>query len=267
MRPITKHFRIIPDYFRLAIKRETEFKAGFYTFILQQAVTVGIWLVFWRALIGRIGDLGEWDFNRMIILTGFATVNMGLWIVFSYIWRLPREILTGELNNHLIKPVHPFIHMIMRRLNLRALPRVGIGIITVIIGFLASDIRFDATAMLLAALVNILSAMTTFLPFALVCISTFWIGRADFLRDLYVELFVFQNYPLSEFPMGFIITFTFFIPLMFTSTLPTMILAGDLGVVESLLIFALMAVIITIQIFAFGYLWNRGLKHYESFGG
>jgi len=196
MEAFFKLMRILPDYVRLAIRRETEYKAGFYTYLVHQTVTLLIWLIFWRAILSRIGNFGSWDFPLMILLTGFSTISMGLWMTFSTIWRLPREILRGDLNNYLIKPVHPFAHFIFRRLNLRSLPRILLGAGTITYGLYFYEIPWSGMSLLLAGMISMLSFLTAFLPFALICLTAFWIGRAEFLRDLFGELFVFQNYPI-----------------------------------------------------------------------
>jgi viologen exporter family transport system permease protein len=266
MRLVQKHFWLGPDYVRLAVKRETEYKLSFYTFVLHQIVTVAIWLVFWKVLLGKIGDFGQWGFKHMVLLTGFVTINMGIWLTFSAIWRLPREILSGEFNLYLIKPVHPFLHFMFRRLNLRSWPRVAIGVGTLIYGLATYDLGYEPVRIVLAGVTSLLSFLTSFLPFAMVCLSAFWIGRAEFLRDLFVELFVFQNYPLTEFPNVFIFVFTFVFPLIFSATVPVLVLTRwSLG--ASFGIVGLLVVIITVQILLFRVVWQRGLRRYESFGG
>ncbi len=266
---IYKHFYILPNYLALAVRRESEYKAGFYTFIFHQIIAISIWLIFWKAIINNIGDngkLGDWDYGRMVMLTGFVSINMGMWALFSTIWRLPRQILTGELNNHLIKPVHPFLHMVFKRLNLRATPRIFIGIGVLTLGSINSQASHPPSAVCLAALISMLSFLTTIMPFAIVCLAAFWIGKAEFLRDLFIELFLFQNYPLSEFPKPFIVVFTIVIPMIFAATTPVLVLT-QWDVATSLTALGAMILIIVTQLLLFKFLWNRGLRRYESYGG
>jgi len=156
--------------------------------------------------------------------------------------------------------------MILRRLNLRSLPRVFIGSATVIFGLTLLQESNGPISILLAALISLMSALSTYLPFAMVCVSTFWIGRAEFLRDLFIELFVFQNYPLSEFPRAFIVVFSLAIPLIFSATVPVLVLT-QWTTQRSLGVLFILICIISLQMFLFWRLWNRGLKRYESFGG
>ena len=267
MRMVRKHIGLGPEYVRLAVKRETEYKLSFYTFVLHQIMTVAIWLIFWKVLLGKIGDFGEWGFKDMVLLTGFLMINMGIWLTFSAIWRLPGEILRGDFNTYLIKPVHPFLHFMCRRLNLRSWPRIVIGVGTVIYGLTAYDFEYEPVQIVLAGVTSLLSFLTSFLPFAMVCLSAFWIGRADFLRDLFVELFVFQNYPLSEFPNVFIFVFTFVFPLIFSATIPVLILTRRLSLGASFGIVGVLVTLIIVQILLFRVVWQRGLRRYESFGG
>ena len=266
MRLVQKHVWLGPEYVRLAVKRETEYKFSFYTFVFHQIMTVVIWLIFWKVLLGKIGDFGQWGFPDMVLLTGFVTINMGIWLTFSAIWRLPREILRGEFNTYLIKPVHPFLHFLFRRLNLRSWPRIAIGVGTLIYGLTSYDFEYEPARIVLAGVTSLLSFLTSFLPFAMVCLSAFWIGRAEFLRDLFVELFVFQNYPLTEFPSAFIFMFTFVFPIIFSATAPVLVLTR-LSLGASWGIVGLLVALITAQILLFRVIWKRGLRRYESFGG
>ncbi|MBN1764241.1 MAG: ABC-2 family transporter protein [Sedimentisphaerales bacterium] len=265
-RSIVKHFRILPEYVKLAVKRESEYKLGFYTFIFHQLVTAAIWLLFWKVLINKIGDFGSWNYGRMVLLTGFVTINMGMWLTFVFIWRLPRQILTGELNSHLIKPVHPFLHMILQHLNLRSLPRILIGVLILIYALSHFELQYSRWSLVVAGVTSFLSFLTSFMPFATICLLAFWIGRAEFIRDLFIELFVFQNYPLTEFPTVFIAVFTVVIPLIFSATVPVLVLT-KLSLGWGMLLLAGLIIIISLQLWLFGFLWNRGLRRYESYGG
>jgi len=266
MSPIVKHFKLVPEYVRLAMRREAEYKAGFYTFIVNQVIGMGIWLVFWRVILNRIGNFGSWNFPLVVVLSGFVGMNFGIWFTFSRIWRLPSEILTGSLNSHLLKPVHPFLHMLLKGMNLRSIPRICIGLGILIFGLVHYDLSYTPVRLVIAALTSILSFLATFIPFATVCLLAFWIGRAEFLRDLFIELFMFRRYPLSEFPNAFIMVFTFIMPLLFSGTVPVLVLTR-FTVTKSLLLLGLLVAIISVQLSFFIFLWRRGLKRYESFGG
>ncbi len=230
-------------------------------------ISISLWLIFWKVLISKIGDFGKWDYQLVVILTGFVAINAGLWLTFIYIWRVPGEILTGSLNAHLIKPIHPFLHMLCKWLNLRSFPRMLFGVIIIIYGMVSFDISYSIMSVILACLMSILSFLAVFLPLAMIGLTAFWIGRAEFLRDLFVELFVFQNYPLTEFPSAFIFVFTLIIPLIFSGTIPALILTEKITFGWSMLLLLLLVVIIVIQLVCFNKLWMKGLRRYESHGG
>ena len=141
---------------------------------------------------------------------------------------------------------------------------MGLAIVT--FALVHYDLPYDGFTLILAAFTSLLSFLAVFLPLAIIGISAFWIGRAEFLRDLFVELFVFQNYPLTEFPKFFILVFTFVIPLIFSGTIPVVVLTWD-NTAKSFLLFLLLVAIITLQIIVFNVIWKRGLRRYESYGG
>jgi ABC-2 type transport system permease protein len=263
---LLKHLSLFPEYIRLATRRQAEYKVGFYVFLLNQLFSISLWLIFWKILIDRIGDFGDWTYELIVLLTGFVAVNAGMWLTFIYIWRLPGEILSGSLNSHLIKPVHPFLHMLCKWLNLRSFPRLIMGVAIITFAIIYFDLPFTIPTIIVAGLTSLLSFLAVFLPLAIICLSAFWIGRAEFLRDLFVELFVFQNYPLTEVPSAFIFVFTFVIPLIFSGTIPVLVLT-KYSIPHSLRLLLLLLFIVTIQILLFNVLWRKGLRRYESFGG
>ena len=255
-------------YIHNAIRREVEYKAGFYTFILNQIVAVSIWVVFWRVITRNIGDFGAaWDFPHLMVLSGFVGISNGLWFIFSYIWRVPAEILSGNLNSHLIKPVHPLAHLICKQLNLRAIPRIIMGIIIVSFAVIHFDLKYTWISIILAGVISFLSFIAVYLPLVILSISAFWLGRADFLRNLFVELFVFQNYPLTEFPNIFKYVFIVFLPLAFAGTYPALVLTKGYSTGEGAILIGILMALITCQILVFIILWSKGLRRYESYGG
>ena len=183
-----KHVTLVPQYFRLARSREAEYKVGFYTFLLNQIISISVWLVFWRILMDNFGPFGSWSYKHVVLLTGFVAINGGLWLTFIAVWRLPVEILTGALNSHLIKPVQPFVHVVFKSLNLRSFPRILMGVAIIVYGIVHFDLPYDVISIVLAILTSMLSFLSVFIPLAMIGLSAFWIGRAEFLRDLFVEL-------------------------------------------------------------------------------
>jgi len=267
MKSVTfKQLSLLPLYARLSLKRESEYRLAFYMFILNQALFVGLWLLFWRVLLNRIGTFGVWDFPMVALITGFVAVSQGIAFMFINIYRVPTEILTGTLNMHLIKPVHPFLHLVCKRLNLNSAPRIFVGAAIIIGVLFAYDISFTWLAVLMALLVSILGFFAVMIPFAMLGMLAFWIGKAEFIRDLFVELFVFQNYPLSEFPGFFVVTFTFILPLIFTGTFPVLMLT-QFTLMQSFLTLVIALGLVIIQIVLFNIMWRKGLKRYESYGG
>lgn len=253
-------------YISLALKRQVEYKFSFYTFIFNQVVSIVVWLVFWKVLFTKLGNLGIWDFNKMIMLTGFLNINTGLFAIFGYIWRLPQDIINGNLNSTIIRPVHPFAHMMLKQMNLKSMPRLAMGAAVVTYGIVTSPASISPLSITLSITVSLLSFITSLMPFATICLSAFWIGRADFIRDLFVELFLFERYPLSEFPKSIVVFFSLFVPLIFCATVPVLILS-EWNELRSLLVLLAMIAIITLQMLVFIFTWRKGLRRYESYGG
>lgn len=253
-------------YIFTSLKKHTEYKFAFWTFIFGQILQVALWVVFWSVLLNNIGTFGSYTFSMMILLTGFVSFHNGIWFFFIHIWGLPRIILRGEFNTYLTRPVHPLIHFFGRNLNLNNFTQIILGIGLIVYSLVWLDIPFQVNTLVIAFIIAGLSFFATLLPFMTLCLSAFWIGKAEFLRDLYSELFVFENYPLTEFPRVFTIAFTYVIPLIFAGAIPVLVLT-QLSLVQSLLMLGLLLLVVIGQLLLFLFIWKKGLMRYESYGG
>jgi ABC-2 type transport system permease protein len=263
---VFKQIRLFPAYLRLSVKKQTEYKVSFYVFIINSIIQFGIWILFWELVLRRLESIGEWGFPLLVVLTGFATIAQGLVFMFGGIWRLSTVIIKGELNLYLVRPLQPLMHYIMTNMNVRSLPRSVLGAVLVGIGVGIYQLPFSFGSILLAAAVSMLSFLAIFIPFVMVGILAFWLGRAEFIRDLFFELFIFQNYPLTVFPAGFLFFFTYIIPFVFSATMPALVLVRfSMG--ESLQVLGILAAVVIVQLFIIAIVWKRGLQRYESSGG
>lgn len=263
---IVKHIRLIPAYVRLVLKEEIEYKFAMYLYLLSHVVSVLVWIIFWRAMLNNIGTFGEWSFPLMVLLTGFVTISQGFMWVFLGIYQLPAHILNGKLNTYLVKPVHPFLHLISKEINVHSAVRVALGVVLVVVPLFVYTIPYSTTQLMIALAMSILGFAVTTIPFALVCCLSFWIGRGDFVRDLFAEIFPFQQYPLSEFPTAFVYAFTFVLPLIFSGTFPVLVLTV-LTLQESVALLGVLLCLTIGQLAVFSMLWKAGLRRYESYGG
>jgi len=257
---------VVGAYLSLALKRETEYKGSFYVFVVNNALTFVMWLLFWKIILGAIGGFGAWDFPMMVLLTGFAGISAGMWVLFIAVWRLPGAILTGNFNNYLIRPKHPLLFFIGRGLNIRSLTRVFIGLGLLVYALIVYDFNFSVLQLLIALVIAFIGFLTTYLPFVILSLLTFWIGKAEFIRDLYTELFIFQHYPLSEFSTPVVGFFTLVVPYVFVGTVPVFVLVRW-TLWQSLGVLLFLFVLIAVQIFVFNIVWKKGLRRYESYGG
>lgn len=259
-------FSLTKAYVVNALKRHVEYKVAFWTFIIVQLLGLASWLIFWKVLLDRVGTFGSFDLPMMVLLMGFLNFHMGVWFFVINIWSLPEKILDGSFSEYLTRPLHPLLHYLGRNLNLTNIFRIIIGLGLVFFALFYFDIQASPINLALAFLISFLAVPATLLPFITLCLSAFWIGKADFLRDLAGELFVYENYPLTEFPTAFRRIFTYIYPLAFSGAIPALI-AIELSFFRGIEVLFVLSLIVAIQLTIFNIVWRKGLRRYESHGG
>lgn len=127
-----------------------------------------------------------------------------------------------------------------------------ISIIGIILGFLALVIGQAALYTLWAGLA---------------CLA-FWIGRNEGILEISDAIEVkFARMPIDIMPSYVQQFLTFILPVIYISTVPTMLLLGQLPLEFGLFYLAIAIILLLCWSLMFQFLWQRGLRRYQPVGG
>lgn len=265
MGSINKHIKLLKPYARMSFKMMSEYKFAFITNTLQFILFLIIWIVFWKILVLKMGVIGEWNEAMLTMLVGFTFINEAL---FQITWAsqiIPEDIVQGNMDLYLVKPVNPIFAIIMKRLQLFSLGPAIIGISLVLIT-LINNYESNIIKILISTLVIIFNVIILQLIFLTLGYLSFWFGRTSAFRAIFRSFKQVDRHPTTIFPNNIIIFFTFIIPKIFLGTFPVLILI-KFSIKDSLFVL-LQIILLTIVWLGINIIvWRKGLKRYESHGG
>jgi viologen exporter family transport system permease protein len=91
----------------------------------------------------------------------------------------------------------------------------------------------------------------------LLSIGAFWVGRLEFIVELFGGVYQVGRWPVGIYPLGLWVLLTFLVPLAFAVTVPAQAIAGLATGRTLLAAVAFTAVLTAVTRWA----WNQGLRH------
>ena len=211
---------------RNSIIREMSFKLNFLLWMLVELLWFFAQLAFIEVLYGQVDEIAGWTKWQVVALVGVHQIISQVFQAFFYmnLANLPELVRTGRLDLLLTLPVDTQFAVSTRQFSLDSLLNalVGIGIVT----FALSKLQVVPSAHHLALCVGAMIlgvAVHYAVMFSLSCIS-FWTIRAGFVHG-YFHLFMIGRYPAAVFRGVFRFIFTWIIPIIWVSNIPTTLLA------------------------------------------
>lgn len=221
-------------------------------------------VVFLWAVFGHVPDIRGWTFHEVLFIWGLAETATGLFFVlFQGLWYVnQRYLLQGELDRVLLRPLDPYLQVLLDNINLEDLPvgLLGLGMIAVALPGLPplSAAQWLMLPVFLASSVAILGGVLTGVSSA-----GFRIHHRGTAVGLVYQGAVFNRYPLDVFPAPLQRLLTYVVPFAFTAFYPATWYLGR----EEWLGYAFAQPLIGAAALAVGVgLWKQGLGSYRSPG-
>lgn len=214
----------------------------------------------------RFSTIGTWTAGELMFLFGiFMTCYSVYSILFYRIEEMEYEIVTGEFDRYLLRPMSPFLQLIGRELRYIGGCDMLMGVMLMVVGYGMVRPGWGMRQFLLLP-VFILSGSVIITSVKLMLSSiTFWVTRAGALHGILRELLTLvQKYPISIFHVGFRLLVTALVPIAFLNYYPAAYL---LGKAEAPGMAALLAPLVALLFaVAASLLWRTGLRRYASTG-
>jgi ABC-2 type transport system permease protein len=223
--------------------------------MLIMAINDFVWVIFWVLFFDRVGTLGGWDRDSILLLQAVLTTAGGLSLgLLANARRIGTMAVGGDLDSVLALPVSPLRFVLLRRIepvNLGDLA-FGLGLF-----FIACDPTPQRTLVFLLVCLASATLLTGFL--VLTGALAFFIGRSESGELGFHGMLLLGAYPVDVFAGAIRIFLFTIIPAAFVSAVPAT-LVDDFDVGRAL------ALGLTATVFAMvaGAVFTAGLRRYTS---
>lgn len=179
------------------------------------------------------------------------------------LWRMDELVLRGGLDDYLIRPLSPLVHIIARNFNLGYLAHISISLAAIIFSYNQLGMNWGVQHWLLLGVAvigaSLIQAALTIMPASL----TFWWTRESLSGVIRWGLREFIRYPISIYPVAVRIVLTFIIPMAFVNYYPALSLLGK----NALLLWPTVTLAIGLVLIMLSLVvWRAGLRRYASSG-
>lgn len=219
------------------------------------AINDFVWVVFWVLFIDRVGTLGGWDRDSIILLQAVLTTAGGISLgLLSNARRVGAMAVNGDLDAVLALPVHPLPFVLLRRIEPVNLGDMAFGIVLFAV---AGNPTPSRVVVFLLVVVASATLLTGFL--VLTGALAFFLGRSESGELGFHGMLLLGAYPVDVFAGSIRVLLFTVVPAAFVSAVPARLITDfDPGRALSL---ALAAAVFAI---AAATTFTLGLRRYTS---
>ena len=259
---VLRYLKLWLAFFKNSLTRDMEFKTNFIGDLLIDTIFYGSMYFFWSIIFSYVGVLGDFSQEAVIIflIVMYLTDTVFVFFFGANTFNLNMMVIKGDLDLVLIKPVNPQFFMSLRYV-------ASYSIVSFIILFsLLLKLVFDYHGYL--SIINFIIFICSFIlgiiifyavEFIISCL-VFWYRNFSVGGWLASEVTKYSRRPDSIYKGKFRrIVFSIFPMAMITSVPARVLIFGP----DKQLLLSQLLVTIIFLLFA-NFIWNRGLKLYES---
>jgi ABC-2 type transport system permease protein len=260
---VARYARIYAALWKNSVTRETMFKGNFLLWILVEFLWFGLQLCFISVLYLHTESIGQWTKWQVVMLVGASHLIQQTFQAFFLVncTNLSELVRTGKLDFLMLLPINTRFVVSLRQVDLGAFVNAASAV--GVIAYAAHKLHFMPTVPhIVGFLVLCLAGIVIHysLMFLLATIS-FWTVRAQGIVWGYYNLFNIARLPDEAFHGLFKAFFTFAIPMLLVSNVPTRVLADKLEHPTSILLLVAMS----LACFVVSELgWRASLRRYTS---
>jgi ABC-2 type transport system permease protein len=227
-------------------------------------------IIFWKAVyVNGQGDIGGFNISDMIMYI------LIFQFVFEFTWCYPGEwivrpnIIQGGLTDYLRRPVS-YLLTLLFRVTGNMFPRwtSTLGIFVFLFVLFSADIKLSTSLWIYPAgmLAIVLCYFLLFFYSFLIGLIAFWTeGDIPFLGHIY-RLFSGWIVPLAFLPI-WVRSIADVLPFKYMIYFPTTILMGKLTLQDFIRGVSFQVFWIILFLVAINFIWKRGVRRYEAYGG
>ncbi len=264
MTTFRRYLSLYGALWRNSVTREMSFKANFLLWIIVELLWFGLQLTFMSVLYSHTDSIAGWSKWEVVLLVGCSNFIQQLFTAFflTNLTEISEHIRTGKLDFMLLLPVNTRFLVSLRKVDLGAYLNAACAV--AVMGYAAHRLHLAPTAAQFAGfgLMVLAGLLVHYSLMFLLSSIAFWTVRAQGIVFGYYNLFNIARLPDAAFPRGaFKAFFTFGLPMLLVSNVPTKVLAHKLGSPWEMAVLGGMSLACFAASEA---LWRYSLRHYTS---
>jgi len=260
-----KYVNFLLTRFKIAFFTSKEYKSNLYSHILSDLVIITTYMIFFKIVLGLIGDNLNWiyfDFWIYFLLLGIAAKSM-----YNFTLRkFSKILLKGDFNIVQLQPINRFLNSVTQQITGHGMITTFNFVIILIISIIYKSNLYTFTNIILATLFFIFGTIYFYIYINFFESFAFFFknieqtvrfanNQINYINEFYTPK-VFENTKLKDF--------FFLLPSGLYGYLTVEILKGNYFLSLHYLYYAI--VIFVIFCVSIALLWKFGLKKYEAFG-
>ncbi len=273
-RDIMRQLRLLPDYIRLSFLRISENKIQIFGAFFSTAVNLVMYLLFWGVITYQIPILtgfgwAIWGRGELTFLIGMTEVAWGFGAFFWMgIWEIHWYITEIGIETFQIRPAGSLFQILTTSFWAGGLVQLVVGGVMLGLSVITFGLPVTPFSIGLGALALFLGQAALYLLWACLCCLAFWIGRNEGLLEVSDALeYNFSRMPIDIMPLGVQYFLLFIFPVIFISTVPTMIMLNMIPLAPALFYIVIAMLLVILWLVVLRITWSRGLKRYQPVGG
>ena len=227
---LKRYLTIYAALWKNSVAREMSFKGNFILWIVVELLWFGLQLCFVTVLYSQTNSVGTWSKYQMILLVGASNFIQQIYQAFflTNCTGLSELVRTGKMDFLLALPVNTRFIVSTRQVDLGAFVNALFAICVML--FAAHKLELHPTLWQLTAF-SLLCVVGIFIHYSLMFMLaaiSFWTVRAQGIVWGYYNLFNIARMPDEAFRGAFKAVFTFALPVLLVSNVPTRVLADKI---------------------------------------
>jgi ABC-2 type transport system permease protein len=254
--------RIIAISLRLSVLVELEYRANFFTQILQSILTLlvslgGLYIVFTHT-----ETLGGWLPAELVALVGIFTLMGGVIrvVIQPGMQQFMEDIRRGTLDFKLTKPADAQLLVSVQRFQIWQGIDIVVGLI--ILGVAAVQLGGVVGGwQALGFVIALLSGVAIVYSFWMILASiSFWAVKVENILVIFQAMYQAGRWPITIYPLWLRSILTFLVPIAFAVTVPA---AGFVGRLDGPTLLGAVLLAIFLLLVA-RLIWLIGIRHYSG---
>lgn len=261
MRYLRLHRIFIGQYLKKLMEYKTDFLLGAIGLLFTQILQIAFLGIIFTQIPALIG----WKFEEILFIYGFSLIAKSLDHLFTdNLWMVGYRIVRkGEFDKYLTRPINTLYHVIAENFCVDAFGEILTCILLLAYSIPSLDMPFYWYTIPLWIVAAVFGALIYSSLKIMTAAISFWTKASGHITHMLYMMNDFSKYPVSIYNRFVQTVITYVIPFAFTAYFPaSYFLTGKdpLFCIGGTVIAGYVLFVLAV------FIWNRGLKAYESAG-